>query len=72
MLPSSLLQTAENHPMLVELRNGDTYNGRLVKSNMYMNICLQDVICTSRVRHFKIFLLVLNWGLFEDSKLGWN
>eukprot|EP01035_Chromulina_nebulosa_P002514 gene2514-3403_t len=48
MLPLSLLKTAENHPMLIELKNGDTYNGRLVSCNMFMNICLRDVICTSK------------------------
>jgi U6 snRNA-associated Sm-like protein LSm4 len=48
MLPLTLLKTAENHPMLIELKNGDTYNGRLVSCNMFMNICLRDVICTSR------------------------
>jgi len=48
VLPLSLLKTAENHPMLLELKNGDTYNGRLVSVNMFMNICLKDVICTSR------------------------
>jgi U6 snRNA-associated Sm-like protein LSm4 len=47
-LPSSLLKTATGHPMLVELKNGDTYNGRLVSVNMFMNICLEDVICTSK------------------------
>ena len=49
MLPLSLLKTAENHPMLIEMKNGDTYNGRLVSCNMFMNICLRDVICTSKV-----------------------
>ena len=48
MLPLTLLKTAENHPMLTELKNGDTYNGRLVSCNVFMNICLRDVICTSR------------------------
>ena len=48
MLPLTLLKTAENHPMLIELKNGDTYNGRLVSCNVFMNICLKDVICTSR------------------------
>lgn len=27
MLPLSLLRTAQGHPMLVELKNGETYNG---------------------------------------------
>lgn len=35
--------------MLIELKNGDTYNGRLVRCDMFMNICLRDVICTSKV-----------------------
>lgn len=48
MLPLTLLKTAENHPMLIELKNGDTYNGKLVSCNTFMNICLKDVICTSR------------------------
>jgi U6 snRNA-associated Sm-like protein LSm4 len=34
--------------MLIELKNGDTYNGRLSSCNMFMNICLTDVICTSK------------------------
>ncbi len=50
MLPLTLLKTAENHPMLIELKNGDTYNGRLVSCNVFMNICLKDVICTSKVK----------------------
>eukprot|EP01035_Chromulina_nebulosa_P017046 gene17046-22555_t len=48
MLPLTLLKAGENHPVLIELKNGDTYNGRLVSCNMFMNICLTDVICTSR------------------------
>lgn len=35
--------------MLVELKNGDTYNGRLVNCNMFMNLLLKEVVCTSRV-----------------------
>lgn len=48
MLPHSLLQTAQNHPMLVELKNGETYNGHLVSSDTFMNLQLREVICTSR------------------------
>lgn len=48
MLPLSLLRTAVNHPMLVELKNGETYNGHLVNCDNWMNINLRDVICTSR------------------------
>lgn len=35
---------------LVELKNGDTYNGHLVNCDTYMNINLKEVICTSKVR----------------------
>lgn len=48
MLPLSLLRTAQNHPMLVELKNGETYNGHLSSCDNWMNISLRDVICTSR------------------------
>jgi small nuclear ribonucleoprotein (snRNP)-like protein len=61
MLPLSLLKTAENHPMLIEMKNGDTYNGRLVSCNMFMNICLRDVICTSKVC---FYFNILNYNQF--------
>ena len=48
MLPLTLLKTAENSPILVELKNGDTYNGILVCCNMFMNITMKEVVCTSR------------------------
>jgi U6 snRNA-associated Sm-like protein LSm4 len=48
MLPLSLLNTAKGHPILIELKNGDTYNGRVESCNMFMNILLKDVICTSK------------------------
>ncbi|CAM9574203.1 unnamed protein product [Ascophyllum nodosum] len=47
-LPLSLLKTAQGQPMLVELKNGDTYNGRLDNCDSWMNIKLKDVIFTSR------------------------
>eukprot|EP00554_Chaetoceros_debilis_P003335 CAMPEP_0194082854 /NCGR_PEP_ID=MMETSP0149-20130528/8267_1 /TAXON_ID=122233 /ORGANISM="Chaetoceros debilis, Strain MM31A-1" /LENGTH=173 /DNA_ID=CAMNT_0038765119 /DNA_START=139 /DNA_END=661 /DNA_ORIENTATION=- len=47
MLPLSLLRAAEESPMLVELKSGDTYNGRLVNCDAWMNLNLRDVICTS-------------------------
>eukprot|EP00560_Eucampia_antarctica_P007607 CAMPEP_0197827018 /NCGR_PEP_ID=MMETSP1437-20131217/3900_1 /TAXON_ID=49252 ORGANISM="Eucampia antarctica, Strain CCMP1452" /NCGR_SAMPLE_ID=MMETSP1437 /ASSEMBLY_ACC=CAM_ASM_001096 /LENGTH=178 /DNA_ID=CAMNT_0043427717 /DNA_START=105 /DNA_END=642 /DNA_ORIENTATION=- len=48
MLPLSLLRAAANSPMLVELKSGDTYNGRLVNCDAWMNLNLRDVICTSK------------------------
>lgn len=47
-LPLSLLRAAGGQPMLVELKGGDTYNGRLVNCDAWMNINLRDVICTSK------------------------
>ena len=38
-------------PQLVELKNGETYNGHLVSCDNWMNINLREVICTSRVSH---------------------
>lgn len=34
--------------MLVELKNGETYNGHLISCDNWMNISLKEVICTSR------------------------
>lgn len=34
---------------LVELKNGDTYNGHLVNCDTWMNVNLREVICTSKV-----------------------
>jgi len=48
MLPLSLLRTAQGHPILVELKNGETYNGNLVSCDTRMNINLRKVIHTSR------------------------
>eukprot|EP00033_Pygsuia_biforma_P001351 GCRY01001530.1.p1 GENE.GCRY01001530.1~~GCRY01001530.1.p1 ORF type:complete len:130 (+),score=4.00 GCRY01001530.1:129-518(+) len=47
VLPMALLQTAVNHPMLIEVKNGETYNGHLASLDSFMNILLRDVICTS-------------------------
>ena len=55
-LPLSLLRAAKDHPLLVELKNGETYNGNLVSCDNYMNVNLSDVTCTSRDadRFFKV------------------
>ncbi|KAI6230858.1 U6 snRNA-associated Sm-like protein LSm4 [Aphelenchoides fujianensis] len=50
VLPLSLLKTAQNHPMLIELKNGETYNGVLIACDSWMNVHLRDAICTSKVR----------------------
>ena len=48
MLPLSLLKTSQGHPMLVELKNVETYNGHLVSCDTWMNVHLREVICTSK------------------------
>ncbi|KAL7438882.1 hypothetical protein ACHAXH_006060 [Discostella pseudostelligera] len=35
-------------PLLVELKSGTTYNGRLQSCDTYMNINLREVVCTSK------------------------
>jgi len=47
MLPLSLLNAAQNRPMLVELKNGETFNGHLVNCDNFMNITLREVYQTS-------------------------
>ncbi|KAK0275336.1 hypothetical protein LTR35_011038 [Friedmanniomyces endolithicus] len=47
MLPLGLLTAAQGHPMLVELKNGETLNGHLVNCDTYMNLTLMEVVQTS-------------------------
>ncbi|KAI9765345.1 MAG: hypothetical protein M1840_007425 [Geoglossum simile] len=47
MLPLGLLSAAQGHPMLVELKNGETLNGHLVNSDTWMNLTLKEVVQTS-------------------------
>ncbi|KAG2493140.1 hypothetical protein HYH03_008564 [Edaphochlamys debaryana] len=56
MLPLSLLKTAQRHAVLVELKNGETYNGYLQQCDTWMNLHLSEVICTSKdgQRFFKM------------------
>jgi len=46
-LPLGLLTAAQGHPMLVELKNGETLNGHLVNCDIYMNLTLKEVVQTS-------------------------
>ncbi|KAI9788039.1 MAG: hypothetical protein M1816_007251 [Peltula sp. TS41687] len=47
MLPLGLLNAALGHPMLVELKNGETLNGHLASCDTYMNLILKEVVQTS-------------------------
>lgn len=48
-LPLGLLNAAQGHPMLVELKNGETLNGHLVNCDTWMNLTLKEVVQTSPV-----------------------
>ena len=45
MLPNTLLASAVNHTVLIELKNGDSYSGLLVKVDKFMNCQCRDVVC---------------------------
>jgi small nuclear ribonucleoprotein (snRNP)-like protein len=62
MLPQSLLKLAIGKEVvymvtflyffrekMIELKNGETYNGHLISCDFLMNVTLQDVVCTSKV-----------------------
>lgn len=50
-LPLGLLNAAQGHPMLVELKSGETLNGHLVLCDTWMNLTLREVVQTSPVRN---------------------
>ncbi|KAF9730870.1 hypothetical protein PMIN06_005081 [Paraphaeosphaeria minitans] len=47
MLPLGLLTAAVGHPMLVELKSGETLNGLLINCDTWMNLTLKEVVQTS-------------------------
>jgi len=47
MLPLSLLSAAQGHPMLVELKDGEIFNGHLVSCDNWMNLVLREVVQTT-------------------------
>ncbi|PXF49727.1 putative U6 snRNA-associated Sm-like protein LSm4 [Gracilariopsis chorda] len=48
MLPLSLLKSATGCPILIELKNGETYNAKLHSMDLWMNMSLTDAVRTSR------------------------
>lgn len=46
-LPLGLLNAAQGHPMLVELKNGETLNGHLINCDTWMNLTLKEVVQTN-------------------------
>ncbi|KAK7202600.1 hypothetical protein BZA70DRAFT_98291 [Myxozyma melibiosi] len=47
MLPLTLLNISQGHPMLVELKSGETLNGHLVNCDAWMNLTLEEVVQTN-------------------------
>ncbi|KAL8372039.1 hypothetical protein RB595_001708 [Gaeumannomyces hyphopodioides] len=47
MLPLGLLNAAQGHAMMVELKNGETLNGHLVMCDTWMNLTMKEVVQTS-------------------------
>ena len=54
---------------LVELKNGETYNGHLVSCDNWMNINLREVICTSRVSALRPESAPAAWGPWGSAGL---
>ncbi|XP_026193967.1 uncharacterized protein LOC34618129 [Cyclospora cayetanensis] len=47
-LPLALLRAAQNRPLMVELKNGETYSGMLAACDGFMNLHLKNSVCTSK------------------------
>lgn len=62
-LPLSLLNAAKGKPILVELKNGETFNGHLENCDAFMNLTLTEVYQTSNVSGAE----GLNLSLLADS-----
>ncbi len=60
-LPSLLTTLPFARTQLVELKNGETYNGHLVSCDNYMNITLREVTLTSKVSGVVVFLATLGF-----------
>jgi small nuclear ribonucleoprotein (snRNP)-like protein len=54
---------------LVELKNGETYNGHLVNCDTWMNIHLREVICTSKVSAFASCVFFFSSEIVENGRL---
>ncbi|KAK9463942.1 uncharacterized protein V1516DRAFT_632399 [Lipomyces oligophaga] len=56
MLPLSLLILSQGHPILVELKDGETINGHLVECDAWMNLTLKEVVQTTEdgTRFFRL------------------
>jgi U6 snRNA-associated Sm-like protein LSm4 len=48
VLPLSLIRNSQSSPLLVELKNGDSYSGILENSDSWMNMHLREGVWSSR------------------------
>ncbi|SBT76958.1 U6 snRNA-associated Sm-like protein LSm4, putative [Plasmodium ovale] len=48
VFPLTLLKCSQNQPVMVELKNGETYSGFLVFCDRFMNLHMKNIICTSK------------------------
>ncbi len=48
VLPHSLIRASQSQPVLVELKNGESYSGNLANSDNWMNLHLKDAILTAK------------------------
>jgi small nuclear ribonucleoprotein (snRNP)-like protein len=55
---------------LVELKNGETYNGNLVSCDTWMNLHLREVICTSKARRRPVSPRVLRPAAQRQNPLA--
>ena len=57
---------------LVELKNGETYNGHMVQCDSWMNVHLREVICTSKARlvPWCVCLLTVHLRILQPDYAG--
>lgn len=48
MLPTAILRNCAKKVVSIELKNGETYNGTLVRVDTWMNTVLSDITWTSK------------------------
>jgi U6 snRNA-associated Sm-like protein LSm4 len=72
VLPLTVLKLCVRQPILVEDKSGETFNGKLVKCDAWMNIHLQDVILTSSTgdRFFKLKECYIKGSSIKYVRMG--
>ncbi|KAI9646444.1 hypothetical protein NHQ30_004436 [Ciborinia camelliae] len=68
VLPLGLLTAAQGHPMLVELKDGETLNGHLVSCDTWMNLTLKEVVQTSPIKYLRMPDEIID--LVKDQQQG--